>query len=108
MPAKQALPLRQLDPGERILPQNRSSTEGKKVMRRAADGNSIRRPNALDVKIAPLGLPGCLRLPSNPFGIVVLAHGSGSSRLSPRNVYVAESLGRVGLGPLLFDLLSSD
>jgi putative phosphoribosyl transferase len=75
-------------------------------MKRAAGGNSTRRPNVLDVDIAPLGLPGCLRLPTNPFGIVVFAHGSGSSRLSPRNVYVAEALGQAGLGTLLFDLLS--
>jgi putative phosphoribosyl transferase len=77
-------------------------------MRRAAGGNPIRRPDVLDVKIAPLDLVGCLRLPSNPFGIVVFAHGTGSSRLSPRNVYVAEALGRTGLGTLLFDLLSPD
>jgi len=76
-------------------------------MKRTADGNPI-RPNVLDIKIAPLGLLGCMRLPSNPFGIVVFAHGSGSSRHSPRNVYVAEALGQEGLGTLLFDLLSPD
>lgn len=75
-------------------------------MKGALGGNSTHSPDVIDVEIAPLDLPGCLRLPSNPFGIVVFAHGSGSSRLSPRNVYVAEALGHAGLGTLLFDLLS--
>ena len=41
-----------------------------------------------------------------PIGIVVFAHGSGSSRHSPRNRYVAEVLNRAGIGTLLFDLLT--
>ncbi|MDH6234859.1 putative phosphoribosyl transferase [Mesorhizobium soli] len=77
-------------------------------MKHGEGGNSSRGPDVTDVEIVPLHLPGCLRLPPNPFGIVVFAHGSGSSRLSPRNVYVAEALGRTGLGTLLFDLLSPD
>jgi putative phosphoribosyl transferase len=44
-------------------------------------------------------------VPHNPRGLVVFAHGSGSSRLSPRNRSVARSLRRAGLGTLLFDLL---
>jgi putative phosphoribosyl transferase len=53
-------------------------------------------------------LPGMLELPRSPRGIVLFAHGSGSSRLSPRNNYVAGELHRVGLGTLLLDLLSGD
>ena len=53
-------------------------------------------------------LAGTLELPPSPRGIVLFAHGSGSSRLSPRNNYVAGELRRAGLGTLLLDLLSRD
>lgn len=53
-------------------------------------------------------LPGVLELPPAARGTVLFAHGSGSSRLSPRNVYVAGELRRAGLGTLLLDLLSRD
>ena len=49
---------------------------------------------------------GHLTIPEQPRGIVVFAHGSGSSRHSPRNRYVAEVLNRAGLATLLFDLLT--
>jgi len=51
-------------------------------------------------------LPGLLDVPPNPRGLVVFAHGSGSSRLSPRNQAVARRLQRSGLATLLFDLLT--
>src|SRR5207244_3869477 len=51
-------------------------------------------------------LPGLLTVPANALGIVVFAHGSGSSRHSPRNQAVARALQRQGLGTLLFDLLT--
>ncbi len=60
-----------------------------------------------EVQIAPLGLAGTLRLPSEAAGLVVFAYGSGSSRLSPRNNTVAEALNRAGFATLLFDLLTS-
>ncbi len=60
------------------------------------------------VAIPPLGLPGDLTVPANPKGIVVFAHGSGSSRLSPRNAYVAEKLNAQGFATLLFDLLTPE
>lgn len=60
----------------------------------------------MDVSIPPGGLPGILSVPANPKGVVVFAHGSGSSRLSPRNQAVAQALGGAGLATLLFDLLS--
>ena len=53
-------------------------------------------------------LDGDLELPANAGGIVLFAHGSGSSRFSPRNRWVAEQLGRRGLGTLLMDLLTPD
>ena len=53
-------------------------------------------------------LPGMLALPDGARGIVVFAHGSGSSRFSPRNQEVAAALRRSSLGTLLFDLLTAD
>lgn len=52
-------------------------------------------------------LSGEVWLPPDAPGIVLFAHGSGSSRLSPRNRYVAEEIVRGGLGTLLFDLLTA-
>jgi putative phosphoribosyl transferase len=51
-------------------------------------------------------LPGHLTIPHGARGLVLFAHGSGSSRLSPRNVAVARQLQAGGLGTLLFDLLN--
>lgn len=51
-------------------------------------------------------LNGRLSVPPKPPGIVVFAHGSGSSRLSPRNQQVASVLQEAGFGTLLFDLLT--
>ncbi|WP_300549199.1 alpha/beta family hydrolase [Roseovarius sp.] len=58
------------------------------------------------VAIPPLGLIGDLTVPPNPQGIVLFAHGSGSSRRSPRNAHVAEKLNENGFATLLFDLLT--
>ncbi len=51
-------------------------------------------------------LEGNLTLPEGATGIVLFAHGSGSSRFSPRNRFVARSLQEAGLGTLLIDLLN--
>lgn len=51
-------------------------------------------------------LPGNLAIPEDAAGLVIFAHGSGSSRMSPRNRAVAASLARAGLATLLFDLLT--
>jgi putative phosphoribosyl transferase len=53
-----------------------------------------------------LQLEGDLAIPQNATGVVLFAHGSGSSRLSPRNQFVAEALQHIGIGTLLFDLLT--
>jgi putative phosphoribosyl transferase len=63
--------------------------------------------NVLKVEVGALRLPGYLRLPESPEGLVLFAHGSGSSRNSPRNNAVAQALQRDGFASLLFDLLSS-
>lgn len=60
------------------------------------------------VRIAPMGLDGLLCLPEPAAGIVLFAHGSGSSRFSPRNTYVARALQEAGLATLLFDLLTDE
>lgn len=53
-------------------------------------------------------IEGMLELPENAQGIVLFAHGSGSSRHSPRNNYVARILHSVGMGTLLMDLLTPE
>ncbi|MEO3873838.1 phosphoribosyltransferase family protein [Nonomuraea sp. B12E4] len=58
------------------------------------------------VDVGPVQLPGQLTIPEKAEGMVVFVHGSGSSRHSPRNRYVASLLNRAGLGTLLFDLLT--
>jgi dienelactone hydrolase len=63
---------------------------------------------AREVAIPPFGLGGTLRVPAAPLGIVVFAHGSGSSRFSPRNNAVAEAFALAGIATLLFDLLTPD
>ena len=60
----------------------------------------------LDVEIGAKALPGDLALPEHVHGLVVFAHGSGSSRKSPRNRMVAATLQEAGLATLLFDLLT--
>ena len=61
-----------------------------------------------DVAIGPHRLEGSLYLPQAPQGLVIFAHGSGSSRFSPRNRYVAERLVAQGFACLLFDLLTAE
>ena len=51
-------------------------------------------------------LEGTISIPDDPIGLVVFVHGSGSSRQSPRNQYVAQVLQDGGLATLLFDLLT--
>jgi hypothetical protein len=55
-----------------------------------------------------VALPGDLTIPDDPSGLVLFAHGSGSSRHSPRNRSVAASLNAAGFCTLLFDLLTAD
>ena len=53
-------------------------------------------------------LSGNLTIAEKPMALVLFAHGSGSSRHSPRNQFVARTLNRAGLGTLLFDLLTPE
>lgn len=63
---------------------------------------------AVTVRVGALELAGHLTVPANASGVVLFAHGSGSSSKSPRNRAVAASLNAVGTGTLLFDLLSDE
>jgi putative phosphoribosyl transferase len=64
----------------------------------------------VDVQIPAnsIQLEGELKVPSSATGIVLFAHGSGSSRHSPRNQYVASVIRNAGVGTLLFDLLTRE
>jgi len=66
------------------------------------------RDKEVVVQIGAVRLVGDLTVPEVCSGLVVFAHGSGSSRHSPRNRFVAAALNSVGLGTLLFDLLTPD
>jgi dienelactone hydrolase len=68
----------------------------------------ISRPEQVSIVTGDVPLAGTLDLPEPTQGLVVFAHGSGSSRHSPRNRYVAEVLQRAGLATLLFDLLTTE
>jgi pimeloyl-ACP methyl ester carboxylesterase len=65
-------------------------------------------PEVRNVRISPLGMAGTLARPAAARGLVLFAHGSGSSRFSPRNVAVASALNRHGIATLLFDLLTPE
>jgi erythromycin esterase-like protein/predicted phosphoribosyltransferase/predicted alpha/beta-hydrolase family hydrolase len=65
-------------------------------------------PQTRWARIPPLGLAADLQIPAGATGMVVFAHGSGSSRLSPRNRAVATALNARGCATLLFDLLTED
>lgn len=69
-------------------------------MRRGTDAKR------LDVQIPPLGLGGTLCVPGGAEALVAFAHGSGSSRFSPRNVAVSDALNACRIATLLFDLLT--
>jgi putative phosphoribosyl transferase len=62
----------------------------------------------VEVEVAGVRLIGDLTVPDTPTGLVIFAHGSGSSRKSPRNRMVAERLNDTGLATLLIDLLSAN
>src|SRR5919108_5379 len=62
----------------------------------------------VNLQVDELTLEGHLAMPEGPHGIVVFAHGSGSSRHSPRNRFVARRLNEGRLATLLFDLLSEE
>ena len=60
------------------------------------------------IPVGPVTLAGDLEIPARSAGLVLFAHGSGSSRHSPRNRFVARVLREAGSGTLLFDLLTRE
>src|SRR2546425_7188452 len=64
--------------------------------------------NEVQIQAGRAVLSGNLIIPQNAAALVLFAHGSGSSRHSPRNQFVARTLTDAGLGTLLFDLLTPD
>jgi putative phosphoribosyl transferase len=66
------------------------------------------KPRDVRLSLSSAELEGSLTLPEEARGLVLFAHGSGSSRHSPRNRYVAEILQGAGLGTLLMDLLTQE
>lgn len=62
--------------------------------------------NAVKILSGSVTITGNLEIPEGARGVVVFAHGSGSSRFSPRNTYVAGLLNKRGFGTLLIDLLT--
>src|SRR5205823_233737 len=66
------------------------------------------REQAVTIDVDGAAISGDLTLPAKTRGLVVFAHGSGSSRHSPRNKQVAQTLNEAGIGTLLVDLLTAD
>lgn len=60
----------------------------------------------VSIPVGKVVLGGTLTLPESARGVVLFAHGSGSSRYSPRNAFVARGIQEAGVGTLLFDLLT--
>lgn len=77
---------------------------------RQAMGVTTEQPSehtAVQIRVGEVSLAGDLSIPEGAQGLVLFAHGSGSSRLSPRNRFVAQMLQEGGLATLLFDLLTT-
>ena len=66
---------------------------------------TIQLKQLVEIPVDGVHIEGVLELPANAIGIVLFAHGSGSSRRSPRNNFVARVLREHGIGTLLMDLL---
>lgn len=63
---------------------------------------------AVSIPVGHVMLQGELDVPDNASGVILFAHGSGSSRHSPRNQFVARTIRAAGMGTLLFDLLTCE
>jgi putative phosphoribosyl transferase len=69
---------------------------------------TVEKVGEVRISVGSVMLSGELQVPDEASGIVLFAHGSGSSRFSPRNQYVARVIREAGVGTLLFDLLTRD
>lgn len=77
------------------------------IMKGSTRGDTAKSRESRDVRIPPIGLLGTLHVPEGSCALVAFAHGSGSSRLSPRNRAVANAFNMRGVATLLFDLLTA-
>src|SRR5256714_6131499 len=68
----------------------------------------IAQAKGVHIRSGHVQLEGDLSLPDGAQGVVLFAHGSGSSRLSPRNQFVARAIREAGVGTFLFDLLTRE
>src|SRR5688572_26260493 len=69
---------------------------------------ATQQANDVEIRARGVVLYGDLNIPDNAQGVVLFAHGSGSSRHSPRNQFVARTIREASVGTLLFDLLTKD
>src|SRR6185436_18378778 len=91
---------RRVKPGRPPVPRSRREA--------AMSLNEAEQATAVRIQAGRAWLDGDLLLPAASRGVVLFAHGSGSSRHSSRNRYVAGELRRVGMGTLLMDLLTAE
>lgn len=99
--------------GFRNAPRHVDAKRRSRVIRPEGSRTAVTKPTkgthlvetSVQVTAGERTLPGILAVPAGARGLVLFAHGSGSSRLSPRNTLVARALQQAGLGTLLFDLL---
>ena len=73
-----------------------------------ATKTAIARANDVHIRSGDVQISGDLSIPAGAESVVLFAHGSGSSRHSPRNQFVARTIREAGVGTLLFDLLTKD
>ncbi|MBE0428104.1 MAG: dienelactone hydrolase family protein [Nitrospirae bacterium] len=71
------------------------------------EGYEMTEEKQVKIPVDSVKLEGILTIPKDALSLVIFAHGSGSSRLSPRNRFVAGVLQKAGMGTLLFDLLTA-
>lgn len=69
---------------------------------------AVAHAQAVHIRSGNVQLEGDLSIPDDAEGVVLFAHGSGSSRHSPRNQFVARTIREAGVGTLLFDLLTGE
>ena len=86
----------------------RMATTGRSPTSGADDDDPPMLDEDVDIRIGPVVVTGHLTVPEHANGLVIFAHGSGSSRHSPRNRYAASVLNEAGLATLLFDLLTNE
>src|SRR6267378_3452435 len=73
-----------------------------------ATKTAVAQAKDVEIRSGAVQLQGDLTIPAGAEGVVLFAHGSGSSRHSPRNQFVAQTIREAGVGTLLFDLLTKE